>query len=125
MSPRGTMDEVSSHVRLDLPSTARPPERLLHPVFEPHHGRASGADSGEKHEPAGDIDTAVVASLEALDPGRPIREADIDRLRVHALDHSTMIISAVNIEHTLTNAPMIFQVSSSRRVTERPSIRWA
>ena len=23
--PRGTMDEVSSHVRLDLPSTARPP----------------------------------------------------------------------------------------------------
>ena len=57
--------------------TARPPERLLHPVFEPHHGRASGADSGEKHEPAGDIDTAVVASLEALDPGRPNREADI------------------------------------------------
>ena len=75
MSPRGTMDEVSSHVRLDLPSTARPPERLLHPVFEPHHGRASGADSGEKHEPAGDIDTAVVASLKALDPGRLIREA--------------------------------------------------
>ena len=69
-------DEVSSHVRLDLPSTARPPERLLHPVFEPHHGRASGADSGEKREPAGDIDTVVVASLEALDPGRPIREAD-------------------------------------------------
>src|SRR6516164_8291410 len=62
--PRGTMDEVSSHVRLDLPLTARPPERLLHPVFEPHHGRASGADSGEKHEPAGDTDTAVVASLE-------------------------------------------------------------
>ena len=57
--------------------TARPPERLLHPVFEPHHGRASGADSGEKHEPAGDIDAAAVASLEALDPGRPIREADI------------------------------------------------
>ena len=46
-------------------------------VFEPHHGRASGADSGEKHEPAGDIDTAVVDSLKALDPGRPIREADI------------------------------------------------
>src|SRR6516225_7843910 len=57
--------------------TARPPERLLHPVFEPHHGRASRADSGEKHAPAGDIDTAVVDSLEALDPGRPIREADI------------------------------------------------
>ena len=36
-----------------------------------------GADSEEKHEPAGDIDTAVVDSLKALDPNRPIREADI------------------------------------------------
>ena len=34
------------------------------------------ADSEEKHEPAGDIDTAVVGSLKALDPKRPIREAD-------------------------------------------------
>ena len=36
-----------------------------------------GADSGEKHEPARDIDTAVVDSLKVLDPNRPIREADI------------------------------------------------
>jgi hypothetical protein len=37
-----------------------------------------GAESGEKREPAGDIDTAEVAdSLKALDPKRPIREADI------------------------------------------------
>jgi hypothetical protein len=36
-----------------------------------------GADSEEKHEPASDIDAAVVDSLKALDPGRPIREADI------------------------------------------------
>ena len=36
-----------------------------------------GADSGEKREPAGDIDTAAVDSLKALDPRRPIREADI------------------------------------------------
>src|SRR6516225_519196 len=35
------------------------------------------ADSVEKHEPASDIDTAVVDSLKALDPNRPIREADI------------------------------------------------
>ena len=35
-------------------------------------------DSGEKHEPASDIDTAVVNSLKALDPKRPIREADIE-----------------------------------------------
>ena len=34
-----------------------------------------GADSEEKHEPASDIDTAVVDSLKVLDPNRPIREA--------------------------------------------------
>ena len=37
------------------------------------------ADSEEKHEPAGDIDTAVVDSLKVLDLKRPIREADISR----------------------------------------------
>ncbi|MFZ0147328.1 MAG: hypothetical protein WAM72_03105, partial [Xanthobacteraceae bacterium] len=36
-----------------------------------------GADSEEKHEPASDIDTVVVDSLKALDPNRPIREADM------------------------------------------------
>ena len=40
------------------------------------------ADSGEKHEPASDIDAAVVDSLKALDPNRPIREADITKLRL-------------------------------------------
>ena len=34
------------------------------------------ADSGEKHEPAGDPDVVAVDSLKALDPNRPIREAD-------------------------------------------------
>ena len=38
-----------------------------------------GADSEEKREPAGDIDAAAVDSLKALDPNRPIREADIDQ----------------------------------------------
>ena len=38
-----------------------------------------GADSEEKHEPVSDIDTAVVDSLKALDPKRPIREADKGR----------------------------------------------
>ena len=41
----------------------------------PYKGR--GADSGEKREPASDIDTAVVDSVKALDPNRPIREADM------------------------------------------------
>jgi len=53
---------------------------LFRLVFESHDGRAPGADSEEKHEPASDIDTAVVDSLKALDPNRPIREADIATL---------------------------------------------
>jgi hypothetical protein len=35
------------------------------------------ADSVKKREPASDVDTAVVDSLKALDPNRPIREADV------------------------------------------------
>jgi hypothetical protein len=38
---------------------------------------APGADSEEKHEPARDIDAAVVDSLKVLDPKRPIRETDM------------------------------------------------
>jgi len=41
-----------------------------------------GADSEEKHEPASGVDTESVDSLKALDPERPIREADMaQRLR--------------------------------------------
>ena len=36
-----------------------------------------GADSEEKHEPVSDIDTAPMEGLKALDPKRPIREADM------------------------------------------------
>jgi hypothetical protein len=36
-----------------------------------------GADSEEKHEPASDVDTALMDSLKVLDPEGPIREADI------------------------------------------------
>ena len=36
-----------------------------------------GADSEEKREPASDINIAVVDSLKALDPERPIREAEV------------------------------------------------
>ena len=48
-------------------------------VLESHDGRAPGADSEEKHEPVSDIDTVAVDSLKALDPKRPIREADMPR----------------------------------------------
>jgi hypothetical protein len=43
-----------------------------------------GADSEEKREPASDVDTALVDSLKALDPNRPIREADIASKLVRA-----------------------------------------
>ena len=42
-----------------------------------------GADSEEKHEPVGDIDTVVVDSLKVLDPKWPIREADSSRTSRH------------------------------------------
>jgi hypothetical protein len=73
------MDEVSSHVCLNLPFklTARPRERLFYLVLESHDGRAPGADSEEKREPVSDIDIAVADSLRVLDLKRPIREADI------------------------------------------------
>jgi hypothetical protein len=45
------------------------------PIQAPYKGL--GAESGEKREPASDIDTAVVDSLKALDPEWPIREADV------------------------------------------------
>jgi hypothetical protein len=47
---------------------------LFHLVFESHDGRALGAESEEKREPASDIDTGVVDGLKVLDPEWPIRE---------------------------------------------------
>ena len=56
--------------------TARATERLFHLVFESPWWKGLGAESEEKREPVSDIDTRVVDSLKALDPSRPIREAD-------------------------------------------------
>ena len=50
---------------------------MVHLVLESHDGRALAPISEEKHEPVSDIDTVVVGGLNALDPKRPIREADI------------------------------------------------
>ena len=74
------MDEASSYVRLDRPSATRPgrPKDSSAPSSKPMMERPC-ADSEEKHEPASDIDTVVVDSLKALDPNRPIREADIGK----------------------------------------------
>jgi hypothetical protein len=44
---------------------ARPRERLFNIVFEFVDGRGLGAETEEKREPAGDVDTAVVDSLKS------------------------------------------------------------
>jgi hypothetical protein len=72
------MDEVSSHVCLVLPSTdGKAARKIVPPRLRIPYWKGLGADSEEKHEPVSDIDTVVVDSLKALDPKRPIREADI------------------------------------------------
>ena len=72
------MDEVSSHVRLDLPlSDGKADPKIVPPRPRIPSWKGLGADSEEKREPVSDIDTAVVNSLKTLDPNRPIREADI------------------------------------------------
>ena len=80
--PRGTMDEVSSHVCLDLPSVynGKTAEQIVPPRPRIPKWKGVSADSEEKHEPGSDIDTAAADSLKALDPTkRPIREADMAR----------------------------------------------
>ena len=64
--------------------TCRQSDGKAAPKIVPPHSRIPcwnglGADSEEKREPAGDIDTAVVDRLKVLDPKPPIREADIKR----------------------------------------------
>ena len=54
------------------------PPRLRIPCW-----KGLGADSEEKHEPVSDIDTVPVDRLKALDPNRPIREADIGGCTAH------------------------------------------
>src|SRR6476659_8982794 len=76
------MDEVSSHVCLVLPSTdGKAARKIVPPRLRIPYWKGLGADSEEKHEPVSDIDTVVVDSLKALDPKRPIREAEIAHSR--------------------------------------------
>jgi hypothetical protein len=60
----------------------------------------TSADSEEKHEPVSDIDTAAADSLKALDPERPIREADMGgsrslhhkpTLEPHSASHKSLL----------------------------------
>jgi hypothetical protein len=50
---------------------------LFHLVFGSHFGKAV-ANSGEKSEPASDINTAATDGLKPLDPERRIREDRFD-----------------------------------------------
>src|SRR5260221_6946835 len=57
--------------------------KIVPPRFRIPCWKGLGADSEEKHEPASDIGTVMADSLKALDPRRPIREADIARRSRH------------------------------------------
>jgi len=55
------MDEVSSHVRLDLPSFyGKAAQEIVPPRLRTPWWKGPGADSEEKHDPVSDIDTVVV-----------------------------------------------------------------
>ena len=58
-------------------STARPPNRSFRLVLEPHDGTALVPIPKRSTSPRATSTTALVDSLKALDPNRPIREADI------------------------------------------------
>src|SRR5262245_63686303 len=76
--PRGTMDEVSSYVRLAVRSShGKAVPKIVPPYLRIPRWKGPSADSEEKREPASDIDTAQVNSLKVLDPEWPIREADL------------------------------------------------
>jgi len=54
------MDEVSSHVCLDLPwSDRKAAQKIVPPRSRIPWWKGPGADSEEKHEPVSDIDTGV------------------------------------------------------------------
>src|SRR5208282_5896135 len=56
-------------------------DKIVPPRLRIPWWKGLGADSEEKHEPVSDIDTAAADSLKALDPERPIREAEGRDLR--------------------------------------------
>jgi hypothetical protein len=61
--------------------------------------------SEEKHEPVSDIDTVLVDRLKALDPNRPIREADIV--------YSTFEPSRDNLKGSLASAWAVDDIFNS------------
>ena len=96
------MDEVSSYVRLDLPSYGNAAPKIVPPYLRiPYKGL--GADSEEKREPASDIDTATVDGMKALDPDRPIREADMCANPVSVSSRIGRIRGAISLRLTVAD----------------------
>src|SRR6266568_7449772 len=70
------VDEVSSHVRLDLPFVCRQGRpKDCSTLYSNPMMEGLGADSEEKHEPVSDIDTVEADSLKVLDPNVWTRRA--------------------------------------------------
>src|SRR3954467_12020231 len=80
------MDEVRSQQSLLLapPRWQRTLFRSFHPILLTPSWRGRGADSGEKREPAGQLELWRSDSLNALDPGRPNREDFVNRRKSEA-----------------------------------------
>jgi hypothetical protein len=66
--------------------TARPPERLFHLVFESYGGSALVPSPKRSASPRVTSTLQWSIGLKALDPERPIREADIIGLGISAFD---------------------------------------
>jgi len=63
------MDEVSSHVRLDLPTVVgKAAPKIVPPCLRTPWWKGLGADSEEKHEPASDIGTSSRGQPESAWP---------------------------------------------------------
>ena len=61
------------------------------------------SNSEEKREPANDIDTAIVDGMKALDPDRPIREADMCANPVSVSSRIGRIRGAVSLRLTVAD----------------------
>src|SRR5579863_1006559 len=86
------MDEVSSDVGLDLPTIGKAAAKIAPPHSRIPLWKGLCADSEEKHVLASDVDAVEVDSLKALDPDRPIREADMQGTFMHWLQTGQTLI---------------------------------
>src|SRR5262249_21876508 len=72
------MDEVRSHVCLDLPSLdGKADPKIVPLIIESHTGRAFAPSPKRSTSPQATSTLEWLDSLKALDPNRPIREADM------------------------------------------------